>query len=172
MSARIQLEVSQPYDIPCQKAAKGPAKCITSQHVISFWATGASQYAQKQGCYVFALRAGRGYTPWYVGKTKRQNFQNECFGPYQLGKYNQAMFSHNGKPVMFFVAAGGNKKVLAKEIVREMEHFLTEQGHYENPDILNKTNTKHPEWGIKGVIRSSQGQPNVNAKAFARMMGL
>jgi hypothetical protein len=171
MSVRIQVEVSQPFDIACQKAPKG-ARCVTSQGVKSFWASGAVRYAEKQGCYIFALRAGKGYTPWYVGKTKKQNFQKECFATYQLGKYNQALFGRNGSPVMFFVAPGGNKNVLPKEVISEMERFLIQQGHYENPKILNKANARHPEWGIKGVLRSGQGQPNSDAKAFRRMMGL
>lgn len=43
------------------------------------------------GCYVFALRAGRGSTPWYVGLASKQDFEHECFGSHQVNIYNESI---------------------------------------------------------------------------------
>jgi len=172
MQARLQLQVSEAFEVSCQRAKKGSAKRIEQEDCKAFWDTEAIHYAAKQGCYVFALKASKGYTPWYVGKTKKQDFKKECFGSFQLGKYNKALFGHKGKPVIFFVAGAGNKNVLPREVVHELEHFLIQQGHYENADLLNKANARQPEWGIKGVLRSGKGKPDTPSNTFRKMMGI
>ncbi len=173
MGVSVQLEVSQPFEICCRKSASGSARRIDNGEIKAFWATTVSAFSMKQGCYVFALemRSGK-YMPWYVGKTKKQTFQKECFGHFQLGKYNRALFEHKGKPVMWFVAPQGNKNVLPKQVIKEMERFLIRQGRYENPEILNKANAGLPQWGIKGVLRKGKGKPSSDEKAFSRMMGI
>jgi len=172
MTTRLQLEISGPFEVSCEKATRGSSRRIEAGNVKEFWETGAGHYSTKQGCYIFALKAGRGYTPWYVGKTKRQSLRDECFGQFQLGKYNKALFNHRGKPVIFFVAPAGNKNVAPREVVVELEHYLIQQGYYENKGILNKANAKEPRWGIKGVLRSGRGKPDSTAGAFAKMMGI
>jgi hypothetical protein len=107
-----------------------------------------------------------------VGKTKKQSFKDECFGQFQLGKYNKALFNHRGTPVIFSVAPAGNKNALPRGVVREFELFLIEQGFYKNPDILNKANAKEPRWGIKGVLRTDKGKPSWISRAFTKMMGI
>lgn len=172
MQAKLQLEVSEAFEVGCERAKKGSAKRIAQQDCKTFWNTEANHYATKQGCYVFGLRAGKGCTPWYVGKTKDQSFKKECFGHFQLHKYNDVLFRHNGTPVIYFVAGSGNKNVLPKRIINELEHFLIQQGRYANPNIRNTAHAKEPEWGIKGVIRSGKGKPDTQSKNFCKMMGL
>lgn len=171
-ATRLQLEISEPFEVCCEKATRGSSRRIDTEGIRAFWEAEAGRYSTKQGCYVFALRAGRGYTPWYVGKTKKQSFKDECFGQFQLGKYNKVLFNHKGTPVVFFVAPGGSKNVVPREVARELEHYLIQQGFHENPRILNKANAKEPRWGIKGVLRSDKGKPDWIAKAFAMMMGI
>ncbi len=59
-----ELFVVGPIDIGFAKQSKGPGKMIESEHARLFWEHAiAEAVSDKQGCYVFALRAGRGYTP-------------------------------------------------------------------------------------------------------------
>lgn len=131
-------------------------------------------YAAKQGVYVFALKAGRGYTPWYVGKTNAQHgMGNECMTDHKVNKYNEAMRLSNGTPVLFFVVPSGTKRVAAKPVVKDMERQLIQDALAENPGLLNTQNTGNlPEWSIKGVIRSEIGRPTKLEVAFRKAMGI
>jgi hypothetical protein len=43
------------------------------------------------GCYVYAIRAGRGIMPWYVGKAVKQTFDRECLTDHKLVRYNSVL---------------------------------------------------------------------------------
>ena len=131
-------------------------------------------YANKQGVYVFALKGGRGHTPWYVGKTNGQHgMLQECMTDNKVNKYNEAMRLSNGTPVLFFVVPPGNRRVVAKPVVKDMERQLTQDALAKNPRLLNVQNTRNlPEWSIKGVIRSNVGRPTRVETDFRRTMGL
>ena len=43
--------------------------------------------AEKEGCYIFALRNAKGCTPWYVGKAAEKNIGRESMEPHKLNKY-------------------------------------------------------------------------------------
>jgi hypothetical protein len=167
------LEVSEPFKVRCERGTSGTARQVGKKHIQTFWDTEASLYAIKQGCYVFAMKAGKGYTPWYVGKATK-SFKQECFQPPKLLNYNKVLFKgHRGTPVIFFIAPGGNKNRVPTRIIDEVETFLIQAALYENPQITNVQKTKNvPKWGIKGVVRGGKGKPDATAKAFAKMMGL
>ena len=55
------------------------------------------------GCYVFAIHAGKGYTPYYVGQACKQSVLNEALNPSNREKYNKACSESNGTPVLFVV---------------------------------------------------------------------
>ena len=38
--------------------------------------------ASASGCYIFAIRAGKGAKPWYVGQATK-TFRQECFTPHK-----------------------------------------------------------------------------------------
>lgn len=167
------LRVSTPFAVRCEKAIVGKARQITKKCVNDFWEQdGVDIYAEKQGCYIFAMKSSHGYLPWYVGKATKC-FKQECFHHHKLLKFNEVLFKgKSGTPVLFFVAPGGNKKKVRWETIEQMETFLIQSAYSRNPGLKNDTKKKGPEWGIKGVVRSGQGQPETTAKAFTKMMGL
>lgn len=122
---------------------------------------------------MFALRAAKGFTPWYVGQAKK-SMKQECFTPHKLQHYNDVLFTgKKGTPIMFFVVLPGNKKKVATKTVADVEKFLTETAVYKNPDLSNVQNTKSlPKWSIKGVLRANRGKPSKQAVAFRKMMGM
>ncbi len=66
-----------PYEIPCDKT--GTIKFIDyKEHIVEFWENVKTGIKEKKGFYVFALKAGRGYSPWYIGKTN-PSLEKECF---------------------------------------------------------------------------------------------
>jgi hypothetical protein len=168
----VVLEVSKPFDIDCDKASKGSKRHIGKEHTKKFWDKEANVYATKQGCYIFALKASKGYTPWYVGKATK-GFKQECFNPLNLNRYNEVLFKgRRGKPVIFFIARGGHKNKVPAGIVDELETYLIQTAFGKNPDILNRAKTGKPNWRIKGAVRAGRGKPDMTAKAFTTMMNL
>lgn len=124
--------VGSPVDVVVE--GTGRNKFITAACKRSFLdSEDFAWYANKQGVYVFALRAGKGYKPWYVGKTNGQKgMSRECMTDNKVNKYNEAMRRSNGSPVLFFVVPPGSKRVAAKPVVTDMERQLTQ-------DALAKT---------------------------------
>ena len=170
----VRLVVVGPVEIPFATQAGTTGKRIGKSEADSFWTTAVGKnVADKQGCYVFGLRAGKGFTPWYVGKSRKQ-MRQECFDFHKLVKYNEILFKgHKGTPVMFFVVPEGNRKKVAVTAVNDIERYLIQAAVFKNPQIANVHNTKNlPEWGIVGVIRGGKGKPNKETAIFKKMMSI
>ena len=167
------LIIHGPLVIPFRRQRNGNAKHIETAHVATFWTLpDAAAVAAKHGCYIFALRAAKGYCPWYVGKATH-TFKQEALAPYQLYHYNAVLFDgRKGTPVMFFVAPEGNKKTVPDATCNAIETFLIQAAYAENPDIRNRQQTKIPDWTIAGVVRPDPGPVSALASTFKKMMGL
>jgi len=167
------LEVYGPFDISCDGQDRGSCKKIDKADAKEFWKQpDVSAISKKQGCYIFALRAAKGFTPWYVGQAGK-NFLQECFTSHKMGHYNDVLWKgRKGAPVMFFVAPSGNKNKVSAGILKEMEEYLIQSAVYKNPDLSNIQNRKTPEWGISGVVRGGKGRRAVISNTFKKMMGI
>lgn len=165
------LKLYGPFDILCPN--HGATKFIDTQEKKAFLATIAKEgLSEKQGCYIFALRASKGFCPWYVGKATK-TIKQECMGNHQLQHYNAVLSKgYKGTPVMFFALLDGTKKKVPKGICNEMEGVLIQAALYENPDLRNVQKAKVPAWGIDGVLRGKRGKPTKDEAGFKRMMGL
>lgn len=166
------LDIFGPFEIPFE--VKGKAKRINDEHVELFWKKSRiNAISQKQGCYIFGLRAASGFTPWYIGKTKRQ-FNKECFTDHKRRKYNELLWrGKRATPIMFFLALSGNKNKIPGSIINDIEKFLIQSAAQKNPNLLNvKVAKTFLRWGIKGIIRGGKGQATQKTKAFKTMMGL
>ncbi|PKN35946.1 MAG: hypothetical protein CVU61_00125 [Deltaproteobacteria bacterium HGW-Deltaproteobacteria-19] len=170
---QTSLIVFGPYEIPHEKLAKGTSKQITKENSKSFWdQQEVEQVAMKQGCYIFGLKVGKGFTPWYVGKASKK-FKQEALHQTKLTHYNEVIFKgRKGKPVMFFVAKPSNLKKIPSKQINDLEKFLIQSAYYKNPELKNKQNANQPDWGIVGVIRGGKGKATMNAYQFKRMLNL
>ena len=167
-----KLEIFGPIIIPSEINRK--KKHISDLNIAEFWKNPVSQnMTQKQGCYIFALKVAKGYSPWYIGKATK-NFKKEVFALHKIKKYNDLLWSSKkGTPVMFFVSLPANLIKIPVSVIDDMEKFLIQSAVLKNPNILNTHNTKNlPEWSIKGVVRSGKGKPSVKSSTFKSMMGL
>lgn len=167
------LKIYGPIEIPFRKQTNGNAKRIETAHTQAFWNQAAARsIAAKQGCYVFALKAGRGHCPWYIGQAT-QSFEQESLATHQRNHYNDVLFDgRKGTPVLFFIAPKGNKKKVPADACDQIETLMIQSALIENPEIRNRQKTKIPEWTIEGVVRHGQGKPPTPAVAFRKMMGL
>lgn len=169
-SIGTQFVVYGPFEVPYDSLSRGTSKRISRNHAKEFWnRDDLKEIRSKKGCYVFALAASKGYTPWYVGKASK-TFQNEVLLDHKLVYYNEVVFKdHKGKPVLFFIA-NASSKAIPKARLDNLESFLIQCAVYKNPDLKNKQKTKTPLWGIKGVIRGGKGKTQENTKRFKAMM--
>lgn len=165
------LEVCGPFDIPCNGQESGSCKKIDRLHAKEFWKQpDVKSISNKQGCYIFALRAGKGFTPWYVGRAGK-TFEQECFTSHKTEHYNDVLWKgKKGAPVMFFVAPSGNKNKVSAGVLKEMEEYLIQSAVYKNPDLSNIQKKKTPDWGISGVVRGGKGRRTVVGAMFKTMM--
>lgn len=168
------LIVAGPFELKCKKQATGSAKQVTSDNVKEFLASNEfAAVSEKQGCYIFGLRASRGFMVWYVGKATK-SMKQECLTDHKLKHYNQVLFDGDkGTPVLFFVAPDGKKKKVPKGEIDDMETFLIQSALFKNPNLSNVQKTKNlPYWSIKGVVRGGKGRPTDTEAKFKKMMGL
>lgn len=163
-----EFSVYGPYDMPFEQAAGG-----RRLHYDEFWQQSGEvkKLADERGLYVFAIRAGKGFTPIYVGSATK-TFSQECFNPTNRHKYLEGMADYRkGSPVMFFLVHPKQKGKTNVRQITEMETFLIQLAAQKNPALQNVKGTAGPEWAIKGVVRSSKGKPSASARKFKRAIG-
>jgi hypothetical protein len=161
------------YRIGYEDQGNGRAKHITKENARAFWdQPEVSSVAGKQGCYVFALKASKGYTPWYVGKATK-TFKQEALSPTKRNLYNEVLFAgRKGTPVLFFVARPDNLVKIPTKHIADLETFLIQSAYFKNRDLTNTHHKKDPSWAIRGVIRGGKGKVAKNAQEFRVMMDL
>jgi hypothetical protein len=128
---------------------------------------------EKKGCYVFAIRAGRGYKPIYVGKTAR-SFEVECFAFQKVAYHYTPALARKarGAPVMFFVTPRVRRGKPNARIIKDLETFLIQVASAKNPELSNVQGRKEARWGIQGVLRAGKGKPGKSARAFKAAVGI
>lgn len=147
----------------------------------AFWETVRNEHPSLPdavGCYIFALKAAKGFRPWYVGKTERQCFMNESWQPGKLLSYNEVIREHNGKPVLFFLAKITANGRFAKPTRRKyrgsiaaLEEMLIGICLDRNSKLFNKKTTKYlRELQVPGYLNDSPGARTKNARALARLL--
>jgi len=159
--------VHGPREVPVYQGKA--CRTISEENGKTFWLANV-ELASKRGCYVFGVRAGKGYTPGYVGKATK-NFKQEVFAPHKLNRYQQFLADYlKGTPVLFFLVAPTKKGAPNAVHIGELEDFLIQAAVKVNPDLQNVKGTKSAEWGIQGVLRGGQGKPGHGPKEFRRLL--
>ncbi len=165
----VSYEPLGPYEVPTY--AGKAAKILDTERIREFWFS-TKGIATRRGCYVFAVRAAKGYRPIYVGKATR-NFQQEVFAPHKVANYQRCLADlRAGTPVLFFIVAPSAKGKPNLTAIGDLEDFLIQAGVSRNPELLNVRGTKKQGWAIRGVIRGGQGKSTQHAREFKRVMGL
>lgn len=162
----IDFEVAGPYVVPTSKHRAG--KVIEPADIQEFWQD-KEDLAEMIGCYVFGIRAGRGMTAWYVGKTIN-GFRTETFAYHKRTHYQRVLASYrSGTPILFFVhSTKQNDRV--REAIDQVEASLIHHASECNCQLLNLRRRR--SWLIRGVAGAGMGRPSEASKDFARMLGL
>lgn len=119
------------------------------------------------GCYIFAMRAGRGIKPFYVGLAEMQSFDGECFSANKINIYNDVLgWGKRGSPMLFLIA----KRTTTNRFVRPsnrhhdsnsfLESMLIGSSLQKNANLMNVQKTKFlKRMVVPGFINSPRRRP-------------
>ena len=151
---------------------KNSVKEILSRH---------SRYTNLYGCYVYSIKAGRGFTPIYVGSTTKRTLGEEAFDSDKLLKCLQHITSYKkgSLQVSFIIPKDKfdrNVKTrrgrCPKKIIEKLEKVLTAVAYRKNKNLINIQNRCMAEFFIRGALNSEEGRPKKEVAVFKQMIGL
>ncbi len=170
---KTQFIVRGPFEVPTQQHDNGSRTVENDRRFRkTFWEYIAKDVAEKNGCYVFALRTGQGkIRPWYVGRTTRQTFRAECFSGNKPSKYTKAIGRYSAcTPLLFLLECS---KSNANRKITELEDFLIGQAVAANPEIIQTKGIRVPSWVIPGVTESNgKGSVSKAVQGFRKTFGV
>ena len=132
--------------------------------------------ATARGCYIFGIRAGKGATPWYVGKATK-TFRQECFTSHKLVHYNDVLLNRKGTPVLFLLArmtpTGKFIKTLKAPEANWVERILIHHCLNANSELCNVSGTAlSSEVVIPGLLNNPRGQPSEASQNLRKLLSL
>lgn len=131
------------------------------------------------GCYIFAMKAAKGYKPWYVGMTRKMSFKGETWEAHKLLGYGKVIRAHKGSPMLFLLAKVTPKGRFAKPTKKKgsggsisaLEEMLIGVCLQRNKELLNKRTTKYiNELHVPGFVNETPGKRSKNAKELALLL--
>ncbi len=153
------------------RSRESGGRIITDEDVRAFWKSN-EKYADDRGCYVFGRRAGKGYTPGYVGKATKC-LKQEIFTNDKLTKYHRFLIKRKkGAPVFFFVLAPIRKGKANLRQIAKVEKYLINLAATANSELINLHYKNSERWGVRGLIRSGKGKVAEGAANFRKMLGI
>lgn len=173
----MKFNVYGPYKIP--KTIYRKSKLITKDSIEPLQANiDNEELVNGCGCYVFAIRAGKGYTPWYVGQAAKMRLLVEAMNSNNREKYNKILGDHAGTPVLFLIPKLTNSGKLAKptkskngelKAVTFLEEWLIASALQKNPKLINKQNTHFlKNLHVIGLFNPKKGEAHNASAALKR----
>ena len=140
-----------------------------------------SKYTNLYGCYVYSIKAGKGFTPIYVGSTTKKTLGEEAFDGDKLLKCLQHLtnYKKGSLQVTFIVPKDKIDQTVKtrrgrcpKKIIEKLEKVLTAVAYRKNKNLINIQNRCISEFYIRGALNSENGRPKKDVAVFKRMIGL
>jgi hypothetical protein len=141
------------------------------------WEEGLSEAC---GCYVFALRAGGGSKPYYVGQACKRRLAAEAMNTSNLGKYNEILGDRKrGRPELFFLPMRtpggkfrrrktGDGRLAALDF---LERWLIAIALERNPALRNNRETRFlRKIRVPGVFNAKQGDATKPSRALRAVL--
>ena len=134
------------------------------------------------GCYVFAIKAGKGWTPYYAGQALRRTIFAEATHVDKLQKYNEVLSEYSrGTPVLFFLPwlTDSGKKYRRKSKRKSsttldfLEDWLIALCYRRNNELINVSRTKLLKLiRVRGVLNAAPGDWSTASVDFGKMFQL
>lgn len=164
----VTLEVEGPFEVSYWTNNRG-TKSIDAVHGREFFDVN-EWLIERRGCYIFAIRGGRGLRAVYVGKATK-GFGQEVFAVGKLNKYNSALCTwDHGRPVLLFVMTP--PRITSGPLITDVEEYLIRSVKRVWPDILNKHHTGPDSWDISGVTADHAGRRSQPEQVLAQLLKL
>ena len=166
------FDVLGPYILPTRSGRAGGRQIAIHDRDIreQFW--DEVECWDRPGCYVFAIRHGRGITPYYAGRTFG-TFYGECFQPHKLLKYDRVLSNiRRGTPIMFFLPLIRTRGRMNERAIGSLEDTLIKIGLERNAEMTNISGTHRYEVVVRGVWGTGRGRRAEPARDFRKMMKL
>jgi hypothetical protein len=165
----MDFDVKGPYIIK----RFGSAKMITDESLNALKKDIDVDLADGCGCYVFAIRASKGYKPWYIGQASASRLLPEAMNPSNREKFNKIVTEKKGTPVLFFLpkltktgmyAAPTTKEDKNLQSVNFLEEWLIATALQKNPNLMNKQNTFFlKNLHVTGLFNPRHGEATVES---------
>ncbi|WP_404364407.1 hypothetical protein ACIHQR_30085 [Corallococcus coralloides] len=164
------FKVHGPFKVPLEPGKHGK---MVARDLSGFW-TGVGDVRTMRGVYVFAMRAGRGYTPLYVGKAAKQSFEDEAFTHHKLADhYGPSLLDYKkGSAVMFFIVHPSGRGAINKKLIDQVETFMIDAASAKNPSLSNVRKRQVHEWRVCGVVRGGRGEATWSTGSLKKAIGL
>jgi hypothetical protein len=164
----IKFEVSKEIEIDTERHYAG--KRTSARHVKS--ALQHHPISKKKGCYVFAMRAGKGRRLVYIGMTKAQSFASEMSAPHKIKKINEGMrYTKRGTLTCLLLYKAGKGAGPSKANILNIESWLIQTAYANQPYLTNTNKLPRPKWLISGVVNNGAGNPG-NGKILRKALGI
>lgn len=134
------------------------------------------------GLYIFSLKFGDQFTPWYVGKTcTGAGFQGEVFQDHKIEHYFGASERRRGREHLHLIArveeGRGNFcgwSARSEAQIEKVETYLIGMALTANPALRNNKKTSFfKALDIEGVIGPTyDGRPREAARALKNVLGI
>jgi hypothetical protein len=130
------------------------------------------------GCYVFALRAGRGYTPYYVGQSQKTSIIADALNSSNRGKYNVILAESKGTPVIFLIPLLTPTRRFRKRIengqlraVHFLEGWLIGKAVEKNPNLINNKRTNFlRNIHVAGYFNATRGESDTASRTLRKTL--
>jgi hypothetical protein len=174
----VYFEVAGPFDL----TRHGSKKIITDSTLkdikpkLEHWKVGLSEAC---GCYVFAVRAGKGYTPHYVGQACKSSITMEALNPSNREKYNKVLSESKGTPVLFLIPlqtptgkfrkkSQVNRGLAALDF---LEDWLIAHAIEKNPALINNKQTKFlRQIHVAGFFNAKKGESTYASQQLSKTL--
>lgn len=164
-----QFKPHGPFEIPVQRLPGG--RNISPGSVTNFWSE-HRELSAARGCYLFAMRAGAGVIPGYVGKACK-SFIQECFTPDKIGKYLQFAARYaRGTPVLFFLTAPSGRGRPNERAIDDCEQELITLAYRVSSNLMNVQGTSGPSFIIPHITEGTRGRRSAATIALLRALML
>ena len=164
------FDVVGPIVIPTERRRTG-TRVIDLDGLGDFW--DEAECGDRPGCYVFAIRHGRGTMPYYAGRTFG-TLEGECFEMHKLRKYDRVLADTvRGTPVMYLVPLVRTRGRVNETAIESLEDTLIKVGLERNDKMANISGSRTLDIVVRGVWETGRrGRRSESATKFAETMGI
>ena len=166
----VRFIVNGPFVVEKKKAGTrhNNSWIIDEDKITTFKANAKHKiFSEKKGCYIFAVKAGKGSVPIYVGRSNK-NLLFEAFSCDKIRKVNKYLEDcSRAKILIYFIVieGSGNKNI------DDCESYLIDLAKNANPDLVNQRKVKR--WSIEGIRgESNLGKPTNSVRQLKKCLNI